>query len=174
MTHGVDEHIARQTFWLSFTDPDRPSGQQFLGVAVVDVTEADAVEARRHLLPQALPGAEWIGAALRKAHETGCNPGGEVGSVRIDDTAEFAAKSPHIPRHQLLSRADLERLDLSLMPETPDFDQMAQTLVGDDAQYQDARVALAAALRLVWNARGAADLATLEATVPDTISFTAG
>jgi hypothetical protein len=36
------------------------------------------------------------------------------------------------------------------------------------------RRAAHAALRLVWNARGGADIATLEATVPDTISFKAG
>lgn len=32
-------------FWLSFCDTDRPKGQQFLGVSVVDVTEEQIAEA---------------------------------------------------------------------------------------------------------------------------------
>jgi hypothetical protein len=57
------------------------------------------------------------------------------------------------------------------MPETPDFAQIAHHIV--DVAYTDdgqtvrdvkavLRAAIAEQLRLVWNARGAADLATIE------------
>lgn len=42
------------------------------------------------------------------------------------------------------------------MPETPDFDRLAARLEGET------RDAIAEALRQIWNARGAADLATIE------------
>src|SRR5437773_2033066 len=34
-----------KVFWLSFCDGDRPAGEQFLGVAIVDVTAEDAAAA---------------------------------------------------------------------------------------------------------------------------------
>jgi len=45
-------------WWLSFADGSRPTGQQFLGVAVVR--------------------AAGFGLAVMRAHELGINPGGEV------------------------------------------------------------------------------------------------
>ncbi len=108
----------RRTYWLSFADGDRPRGQQFLGVAVVDVTEADCDRAVPFVVRRRPPGSPppedevlWVGAAITKAHETGCNPGGEVGSLRIDDHPDFAVRGPRYPRFQLLSRADLDALD---------------------------------------------------------------
>ncbi len=44
--------------WLSFADPHRPKGSQFLGVAIVQGLNADD--------------------ALANAWTTSCNPGGEV------------------------------------------------------------------------------------------------
>lgn len=55
------------------------------------------------------------------------------------------------------------------MPETPDFDQIA-------ARTGVATIscpAVAEQLRLVWNARGAADLATIEATITYALSASA-
>jgi hypothetical protein len=50
------------------------------------------------------------------------------------------------------------------MPESPDFEQLARQFFID---YRgDPIVALAEQLRQVWNARGAADIATLETVVP--------
>jgi|SRR5580765_5989839 len=103
-----------KTFWLSFTDPDRPKGEQFLGVAIIDVTEADAalaaaIVAARH--PHAQPSANWIAAAIQRAWDTRCNPGGEI--MSIDVTGEHEAeKAPH---HCLLSRADLRELGLAAL-----------------------------------------------------------
>src|SRR5438094_10123196 len=99
-----------KTFWLSFSDPDRPKGEQFLGVCLVDVTQADADAARRDLArrhPQAQDGAEWLAAAITKAHRLHCNPGGEVMSFEVPPDVPEAAM---YPRNQLLSREDLEAI----------------------------------------------------------------
>jgi hypothetical protein len=45
-------------FWLSFADPDRPKGDQFLGATLIEAD--DAMD------------------AVRKAWKAGLNPGGEV------------------------------------------------------------------------------------------------
>jgi len=45
-------------YWLSFADPRRPEGKQFLGVAIVRATQA--IE------------------AVKVSHALGINPGGEV------------------------------------------------------------------------------------------------
>lgn len=101
-----------KTFWLSFCDEDRPKGQQFLGVCVVDVTD-EMVELEKIDLdlrfPRHAPGAEWIAAATRKAWAEGCNPGGQVASV------ECPQDHPDIlryPRNRLLSKYDLAELNI--------------------------------------------------------------
>lgn len=107
-----------QTWWLSFCDGDKPEGEQFLGVAIVDVTEDDAntvhdlVTRRRamHGLPPAERGVEWMAAAVERSHFTGCNPGGEVACLRIDEAPEFAAHDATLPRNRLLSKSELEAL----------------------------------------------------------------
>ena len=94
-----------KTFWMSFVDADRPAGHRFVGVAIVEVTDAEAaailpdVQAR---FPHARPDAEWIAAATRKAWATGCNAGGEVGTIELPN-----GLYGHLPRYQLLSRDEL-------------------------------------------------------------------
>jgi hypothetical protein len=108
------------TFWLSFIDPDRPTGTQFLGVAVVDVTEAEMDAAKPSLLTRRaqfhLPPPEedacWIHAAIVTAHRLGCNPGGEVATLRMDTHPRFPLVEGRFPRGRLLSRAELELLDV--------------------------------------------------------------
>jgi hypothetical protein len=56
-------------WWLSFADPDKPKGQTFLGVAIVPI-KTDNVE-----------------AAVDKAWELDCNPGGEVLGQEFDATS---------------------------------------------------------------------------------------
>jgi len=51
-------HGAVQWWWLSFTDPGRPEGSQFLGVTVVQAPDDTS--------------------AVVTAHVLGINPGGEV------------------------------------------------------------------------------------------------
>lgn len=107
-----------QTFYLSFCDAAKPKGSQFLGAVVVDVTEADMCAAMPKLqqiraFHDAAPAdeASWLAGAIHKAHDTGCNPGGEVGSFRIDRAAAFAQYGPLYPRNRLLSKADIEAID---------------------------------------------------------------
>lgn len=111
--------MTTQTFWLSFADPFRNEGEQLLGCAVVDVTEAEyeaaipfANEQRAsHGLPPPDDEVYWLTAAIRKAHQTGCNPGGQVASARIDSHPEFATIGARYPRNVLLSRAEVEALE---------------------------------------------------------------
>jgi hypothetical protein len=76
-------------FWLSFCDANKPKGRQFLGACIVEVTDADAADAKADIdvrFPQHMEGAEWLAAASRKAWLLGCNPGGEVLSADVTDT----------------------------------------------------------------------------------------
>lgn len=67
-------------WWLSFADATRPKGQQNLGVAIVKATcSADA---------------------MRVSWRTGCNPGGEVMSVRVP---EGKGDPPIAWQHKLVS-----------------------------------------------------------------------
>lgn len=98
-----------KTFWLSFidTDSDRPVGQRFLGVAIVLVTDAEAETARRLMPPQALPGAEWIAAAARKAWALGCNPGGEIGAMELPTPPDAQWMN------RLLSKEEAEAIEMA-------------------------------------------------------------
>lgn len=75
------------TFWLSFADPGRPKGTQFLGVAIVV--------------------ADDFLTAVRKAHALGINPGGEVQGA---GTALLPA-SKYLDR--LLTKEEAEKADAS-------------------------------------------------------------
>ena len=73
--------MSTQTFWLSFADHNRPVGHQFLGAALVEVTEADVALAMPFLnqrreafgLPPADEEACWLAGAIHKSHQLGCN-----------------------------------------------------------------------------------------------------
>jgi hypothetical protein len=97
-----------RTLWLSFVDPALPTGEQFLGVVVVDVTAEDAAEAQA-LKPDMEPTrGPWIAAAIRAAWRAHANPGGEVQSMDVTDgPADLLAKIPRLTR---LSKADLDQL----------------------------------------------------------------
>jgi hypothetical protein len=99
-----------RTYWLSFCDPDKPEGQQFLGVVVIDVSEEDAAAAKPVidvLFPRHDAGAEWIAAAQRKCWQLGCNPGGQVAAFEKPAAYEWPAD---VPRGRLLQRGELEAL----------------------------------------------------------------
>lgn len=53
----------RGWWWLSFVDPEKPYGQRFLGVAIVQ--------------------GYGVASAANRAHELGVNPGGEVKAVEL-------------------------------------------------------------------------------------------
>lgn len=100
-----------KTFWMSFCDPDKPKGQQFLGVVVVEVSDVDAAAIKPILdarFPRHKEGAEWMAAATDKAYRLGCNPGGEVGFLEVPAEALFRLNAT--PRDVLLQKAQLEEL----------------------------------------------------------------
>lgn len=73
----------RGDYYLTFCDPSKPDGQQFLGACVID----DAVN--------------WFDA-VQQSDRRGCNPGGEVTvSERIGVHANF-------PRNRLLTFAEIQ------------------------------------------------------------------
>lgn len=76
-------------FWLSFVDERRPSGDQFLGAAIVgpctDIKEA-----------------------VPLAHLRGCNPGGAVAMQELNET--YAKHMPDEYRHRLLTRSQCAEL----------------------------------------------------------------
>lgn len=65
-------------YWLSFADPQKPRGEQFLGVVILEVTERDPVPAfGLSLIEMARrPKKDWeFFAAVGKARDLGINPG---------------------------------------------------------------------------------------------------
>jgi len=104
----VTDRLWDRLYWLSFCDDDAPKGEAFLGVSVVPVTAEEAaamlpvVDAR---FPNHAPGAEWIAAASRKAHLTGCNPGGQMMSLDITHVPEF--QTADLPMLRLMQKAEL-------------------------------------------------------------------
>jgi hypothetical protein len=88
-----------QTWWLSFADPDKLQGMQFLGVAVVE--------------------APTYRAAITKAWATGCNPGGEIEGYLLPDASDMSEEQRSLlartPFHTLLSREQL--IDIGHIPE---------------------------------------------------------
>lgn len=60
------------------------------------------------------------------------------------------------------------------MPETPDFEKVAARIVSGLPGLADEHLAaIVDQLRLVWNARGAADLATIETSLSSQMGATA-
>lgn len=105
-----------RTYWLSFCDPDKPAGTQFLGVAVVDVTAEDASDPMNVIRCLGSPEPEeaiWLAAAITKAHATGCNPGGQVQAADLTafrDHPEAKAMLDKTPRHTLMPKDELAAL----------------------------------------------------------------
>jgi len=62
-------------YWLSFCDPDRPAGPEFLGVCIIAVDD--------------------FLSAVRYAHCLNCNPGGEVFGELLDDGVEVPRQYVH-------------------------------------------------------------------------------
>jgi hypothetical protein len=81
-------------YWLSFADPDKPKGEQFLGVSIVRVTKAEAINEALDLAMNGRPAphnqeAFWLAAAARKAWRLKINPGGEMAALRLDDQVNW-------------------------------------------------------------------------------------
>lgn len=80
--------MTSKLFWLSFADPGKPKGAQFLGVAVLS--------------------ADSFADAISRAHALRINPGGEVQGFEIPP--EGWDKIPANMRDRLLTRAEAESL----------------------------------------------------------------
>lgn len=76
-------------FWLSFADPDRPKGTQFLGACLVQGTS--------------------FMDAIQQAHMTGLNPGGEVQGFEVPQERLSNVKPKWCNR--LLTRSECEEMD---------------------------------------------------------------
>lgn len=72
-------------WWMSFCDPEKPKGQQFLGVCIVE--------------------APGFMHAHQKAWALGINPGGEIQATQVESV-------PVEYLDRLLSRAELEAAGL--------------------------------------------------------------
>ncbi len=81
--------------WLSFADPDRPKGQQLLGVSLIEI-ESEGLSDRQALA-----------LAIMSAWRQGANPGGEVLTAVIPPEKEPAFR-PHLNR--LMQPAELTEL----------------------------------------------------------------
>lgn len=58
------------------------------------------------------------------------------------------------------------------MNDTPDFEQIADRLVVSAAPFSPHRAAVVEQLRLIWNARGASDIAKVEAELSSMMGAT--
>ena len=83
-------------YWLSFKDPDKPQGQQFLGACAV---EADSLE-----------------VAIMRAWQLGINPGGEVAHIKVPKRLE-----KNIPRYGL--NRLITKAELNAMGDFSDYDR---------------------------------------------------
>lgn len=73
-----------KTIWMSFVDGDRPKGERFLGVAIVDVSPEDEAAALEHYpeMHDKVKGPVIVAAALI-AKGRNCNPGGEIQAMEM-------------------------------------------------------------------------------------------
>jgi hypothetical protein len=76
-------------FWLSFCDPEKRTGSQFLGACLIEVTSDDCAqmllqEWLKHFpKPKVKEDSAWVATASRKASMLGCNPGGEMACMEL-------------------------------------------------------------------------------------------
>jgi hypothetical protein len=85
--------MSDQFYWMSFADPDRPEGTQFLGCLILQATD-----------PMDL---------ITKSHRMGLNPGGEVQFLEIPPEGIPAEKW----HNRLLSRDDVAAIDTEQAPQ---------------------------------------------------------
>ena len=79
--------------WLSFADPHKPRGQQFLGAAIVEASGRD--------------GREIMRSAMDRAWKLGINPGGSVMPQQVDPKS-----FPEDCLNRLLSRNEIIERDI--------------------------------------------------------------
>lgn len=60
---------------------------------------------------QQLSELDWKKSAVDEAWAMGCNPGGEVGIVRIDQNKNIKILEEYYPYNRLLGRSDIARAE---------------------------------------------------------------
>jgi hypothetical protein len=86
-------------WWVSFCDPERETGTQFLGACIVDDDDAGVL-------------GKIMGdicAAVSAASANGCNPGGEAMGIQVPD--DVAPRIAREWRNRLLTREECEEFD---------------------------------------------------------------
>jgi len=78
------------TWWLSFADPERPKGTQFLGVIVIEAASFEE--------------------AILKTWALKLDPGGEVMGYEMDEREQLDEKY----HNRLLSAKELEEADIGV------------------------------------------------------------
>lgn len=86
-------------WWLSFADQTRPTGQHFLGVALVIAGD--------------------MAQAVRVAWKLGVNPGGEVLGMELPTWCWGLVYENLLPVGKLLTRAEAEALDQIFVQRRP-------------------------------------------------------
>lgn len=95
--------------WLSFIDPSKPEGTKFLGVVIVEFSDAD-VEVARAAAPNL---KQWdfaeaaTAAAITKSWIVGANPGGECQAYSFPDQFAHVVR-PHL--NKLLTKAEADAI----------------------------------------------------------------
>lgn len=85
--------------WLSFCDPDRPAGSQFLGACMVEVSSLDDPRAAAC-------------EATERAWQLECNPGGQVEASPVPEDVARRIDRKWIGR--LLSRDKIDAFDAEM------------------------------------------------------------
>lgn len=81
-------------WWLSFADPSKPKGTQFLGALVIK--------------------APGMATALLRAHRNGTNPGGAVEGFPVQTDEAIALKVLEEVSGKLMSKAECDAFDARL------------------------------------------------------------
>lgn len=111
----MGDKMVDRLLWLSFVGSDGKNR----GCCIVEVDAGEAYYAKMDLIKR-FPGhqeeAEWIAAAISKAHKLGCNPGGDVMSYDITgvltDQSDSSLALISAPRHVLMQRQEMQKMKL--------------------------------------------------------------
>ena len=77
----------RVWYWLSFVDPEKPEGERFLGVSIVEISDDDPIPSFGLSIEEMAEKGKvaWhFFQAVGKTHRLGINPGGEVRGELLD------------------------------------------------------------------------------------------
>jgi len=110
-----------RVYWITFTDTTGTE-DNCLGCCLVTVTEDDMLKCKWHLASLTSDeGDYWASAAVARAKEMGCNPGGYAFVYRIDCHPNFERFQSLYPYHQLMSLEEANAISPLVNAETREF-----------------------------------------------------